>query len=108
MEKKAEVNGNDEEERENALLWLKSHQKELWIGALSSLLLISVGRNSRLNRQNILLMEWAKSKSEENASLFNMLQSCKTDYYSLAGEATRLGSSLGGHILSDARYSRFS
>lgn len=88
--------------------WIKGHMKEILIGSLSSALLYALGKNANLKDQNNLLTLRIGKLEVENGCLKEMAELHNRNYLSLAGEATRCGSSLGGQILSEARYNKFS
>ena len=88
--------------------WVKVHKKEILIGSLSSTLFFALGKNSNLKDQNTCLSIRVGKLEAENSCLKEMIEVHNKNYISLAGEATRCGSSIGGQILSEARYNKFS
>ena len=92
--------------------WTKEHGKELAIGGLSIAFLVALGKYHGRGIQIQALLKEKQSLSAEKAKLLykngvleEQANSLRKMYYSLASDATRHRSSLGGQILADAKHS---
>lgn len=88
--------------------WIKAHKKEIAMGTLTVLFFAATGECIRLNKQNSSLVYLIGQLDGEIDFLTIANEELKNELYSLAGDATRCGSSVGGQILSAARYNKVS
>ncbi len=86
--------------------WAKEHKYEISISVLSAALILVTGRNIHLNKTNHSLLHLVGQMDAEIGCLSMENESLIKEYYSLASEALRSGSSIGGQILSDVRYNK--
>lgn len=100
------------EKMQAAWEWAKEHKKDIAIGGLSFALLVVIGKYhgrgtqiQELIKKNGFLSAKNGQSLSEISYLKDQLSEFKKAYYSLASDATRHRSSLGGQILADAKYS---
>lgn len=89
-----------------AMEWAKEHKLEIGIGVLSTALIIVTGRNIHLNKTNRSLIHLVGQLETEIGCLSMENESLIKEYYSLASEALRSGSSFGGQIMANAKYDK--
>lgn len=99
------------EKMQAAWEWMKAHSKELAIGGLSITLLVVLRKYHGRGIQIQGLLKEKQTLSAENAQLLykcNQLDDRANNLekliYSLASDATRHRSSMGGQILANAKY----
>ena len=86
-----------------ALNWVESHGQEVAIGTLSLMFLIMAGSYVNLNRKKNVLAYYAIYLKNQVGCLQTSNSELRRELYSLAGDATRCGSSAGGQVLYAAR-----